>query len=516
MIKVEDVQAITNYCRVAGHSVRQAARLFRHTRNTITRVLKEGVEGLRAGQIRRRDPRVLLEKHQLCIDGVLLGREGGTVWGKQKHNGISITNLLRECHDYQGSVSQVRRYIQRRRGELGLLPRGEVTMDRVKEVNGLCEADWTAVKIYLAGVFTTVWLLVARLRYSGAHYVRAYRATDTECLLDGLQRAFEWFGGVAPVVQLDNMTVAVSKVCQGRTREESKAYKAFRAHHGFRSQYIMPGSPDENGTAEATMGPVARWLTPVPCVTRMADLNGYLENCCLRYLQHQIRDRSGLVGENFAVEKNLLIPLPSRRYDTGREESAKVNEQSRFMYRGVWYSVPVAYRRREVGAKGYAEEVAVRCEGREIARHPRGFQKGEMVLNPLHYLPVLRRKPHELDHAKAFHQWNLPLVFERFRKELEQRSDAGLRAYVDILSLLGSFTQRELTAALRRAVAAQSFSVEAVRFFLRLGEHASDVPMMETQDRFGLPQVTITCPDIKRYEELAVQEEESHGLAFIA
>ena len=165
MIKVEDVQAITDYCRVGGHSVRAAARMFRHTRNTISKVLKEGVEGFRAG-LKRREPRVLLQEHQLYIDDVLLGREGGTVCGKQKHNGLSITNLLREQHDYQGSVSQVRRYIQRRRGELGLL-RGDVTMDRVKEANGLCEADWTEVKIYLAGVFTTVWLLVARFRKPG-------------------------------------------------------------------------------------------------------------------------------------------------------------------------------------------------------------------------------------------------------------------------------------------------------------------------------------------------------------
>ena len=54
-----------------------------------------------------------------------------------------------------------------------------------------------------------------------------------------------------------------------------------------------------------------------------------------------------------------------------------------------------SYRSREVVAKGYAEEVAVRCDGREIARHARGFRKGELVLNPLHYLPVLRRKASE-------------------------------------------------------------------------------------------------------------------------
>jgi hypothetical protein len=505
MLKVDDVQAITDYCRVLGHSARKAATVFRRSRNTIATVLKEGVEGFRHTEVRRRAPRVLLKEQQTYIDDVLLGREGGAVWGKQKHNGLSITNLLREHRGYAGSVSQVRRYIQRRRGELGLLPRGEVTLDRVKEANGLCEADWTQVKIYLGGVLTTIWLLVVRLRYSGAQYVRGYRATDTECLLDGLQRAFEWFGGVPPVVQMDNMTVAVSKVLKGRSRLECKLYAAFRAHYGYRSQYTMVASPDENGTVEASMGPAARWLVPIPCVTRMADLNGYLAGCCERYMQHQIRDRSGLVGENFAVEKNLLIPLPARRYDTGKEQRVIANDQSRFRYRDVWYSVPLAYRGREVVAWGYAEELLVRGDGRQIARHARGFEKGQMVLDPLHYLPILRTKPHELNHARAFRTWTLPLIYERFRHELELRHNGdGLREYVQVLSLLSQFSHREVTAALRRSAANQTFSAEAVRFHLRLGERRHDAPALELRDCWGLPRVEIVRPDLCRYEALAM------------
>jgi transposase len=504
MLKVEDVQGIMDYCRRLGRSARAAARVFRRSRNTIARVLRDGAAGIGPGEVRRRRPKVLLAEHQRYVDDVLLGREGGLVWGKQRHNGISIANLLRTHKGYRGSVSQVRRYLQRRRGELGLLPRGEVTLDRLKEPSGLCEADWTEVQIILNGVLTKVWLLVVRLRFSGAHFVRAYRATDMACFMDGLQRAFEWFGGVPPVVQLDNMTVAVSKVLKGRFRQETRAYAAFRAHHGFRGQYTMVACPDENGTIEATMGPVARWLVPVPAVTRLADLNLYLTSCCEGYLRHQIRDRSGLVGENFAIEKHLLMPLPARRYDVGQEVRAQANGMSRFMYRDVWYSVPVAYRNREVVAKGYAEEVAVRCDGREIARHARGFRKGELVLNPLHYLPVLRRKPHVLDHAAAFRGWTLPLVYERFRQELERRSEQGLRQYVEVVCLLGQFPQQAVTVALRRAAACQSFSVEAVRFYLRLGERARDTPALEVSDRWGLPPTAVPRPDLNRYEALAV------------
>ncbi len=102
MLKMDDVQAVTDYCRALGHSARKAARVFQRSRNTIARVLKEGMEGIRPGEIRRRAPKVFLEKHRLYTDEVLLGREGGPVYGKQKHDGLSITNLLREHRGYTG------------------------------------------------------------------------------------------------------------------------------------------------------------------------------------------------------------------------------------------------------------------------------------------------------------------------------------------------------------------------------------------------------------------------------
>lgn len=504
MLKVEDVQGISDYCRVLGHSAREAARVFQRSRNTVAKVLREGVEGFRHGEGHRRRPRVLLARHRRYVDDVLTGREGGLQWGKQKHNAITITNHLRGQMDYVGSVSQVRRYIQRRRAELGVWC-GDVALDRVKEPTGLCESDWTQVKVYLNSVLTSVWLFVMRFRFSGALYVRGYRAMDIESLLDGLQRGFESFGAVATTVQMDNQKAAVAKLLKGRARIETRLFAAFRAHHGFRAQFTMRSSPDENGAVEATMGPAARWLVPIPSFARMSDLNGYLSGCCEAYLRHQIRDRSGRVGENFAVERNLLIPLPNRRYDTGKEQRVHVNDQGRFRYRDVWYSVPLAYRRREVVAWGYAQEVLVRADGRLIARHERAFDKGGMVLDPLHFLPILRRKPHTLDHARAFRGWPLPLVYERFRQELERRHNGeGLRHYVEVLGLLQDFEQPAVTAAMRRAAAAHTFSGEAVRFYLRLRERSQEAPALGSGERWGLGGTKLNTGSLSRYESLAI------------
>jgi hypothetical protein len=128
-----------------------------------------------------------------------------------------------------------------------------------------------------------------------------------------------------------------------------------------------------------------------------------------------------------------------------------------------------------------------------------------MVLDPLHYLPILRTKPHELDHARTFRNWALPLIYERFRHELERRHNGdGLRQYVEVLGLLQDFPQAELTAALRRAAACQSFSAETVRFYLRLKERSEQAPALPPCSRWGMAGVELGRADLSRYESLAV------------
>jgi hypothetical protein len=87
---------------------------------------------------------------------------------------------------------------------------------------------------------------------------------------------------------------------------------------------------------------------------------------------------------------------------------------------------------------------------------------------------------------------------------MEQRSAHGLREYVEVLGLLRQFSQQEVTAALRRSAANRTFSAEAVRFHLRLGERRQDAPALAMTDRWGLPRVEIARPDLARYEALAI------------
>ena len=66
------------------------------------------------------------------------------------------------------------------------------------------------------------------------------------------------------------------------------------------------------------------------------------------------------------------------------------------------YSVPRPFAHRMVTVKGYVDCVVLVAEGRVVATHARSYQKQTLVLDPVHYLATLGRKPGALDHAPVF------------------------------------------------------------------------------------------------------------------
>ena len=59
--------------------------------------------------------------------------------------------------------------------------------------------------------------------------------------------------------------------------------------------------------------------------------------------------------------------------------------------------MPVAYGHRDVLVKGYVDQVLISCGSDVIARPPRSYERDDFVYDPIHYLPLLERKPGPLD-----------------------------------------------------------------------------------------------------------------------
>ena len=144
---------------------------------------------------------------------------------KQRHTARRIYRRLVEEHQFSGSESSVRKYVQKLRGE-----GGEVFIPLEADAGKMGQVDWGTAEVQIAGVKTTVHLFVLRLRHSGVAFARAYHNEPIECFLDGHREAFEWLGGIPRTLVYDNLKTAVNRVLTGPDREESKQMSALRAH----------------------------------------------------------------------------------------------------------------------------------------------------------------------------------------------------------------------------------------------------------------------------------------------
>ena len=177
-----------------------------------------------------------------------------------------------------------------------------------------------------------------------------------------------------------------------------------------------------------------------------------------------LRGHRESIGERFVRDREALKrPLPAP-FDACDKPGTRVNSLSLVRYRTNDYSVPVAYGHQEVWIRGYVHEVVIGCGAGIIARHPRSYDREDMVFDPIHYLPLLEHKIGALDQAAPLAGWELPDAFPTLRRLLEARmGKAGKREYVQVLRLLETFDLEVLHGAVKDALRLGAIGYDAVK-----------------------------------------------------
>ena len=87
-----------------------------------------------------------------------------------------------------------------------------------------------------------------------------------------------------------------------------------------------------------------------------------------------------------------MSDLPAAPFDACDQATGRVSSQALVRYKTNDYSVPVAYGHRDVWIRGYVDMVVIGCGGEVIARHPRCYDREDMVFDAVHYLPLIEQK----------------------------------------------------------------------------------------------------------------------------
>jgi hypothetical protein len=195
--------------------------------------------------------------------------------------------------------------------------------------------------------------------------------------------------------------------------------------------------------------------------------NVWLEEQCRKRQRDRLRGESETIGERLQRDLAAMRMLPASPFDACDQAECKVTAQSLVRYKTNDYSVPVAYGHQDVWVRGYVDEVVIGCRGEIIARHPRSWEREDVIFDPVHYLPLIEQKINSLDQAAPLQGWDLPEEFATLRRLMEGRmAKHGRREYVQVLRLLESFDLADLHAAVKQALQLGAIGFDAVKHLI--------------------------------------------------
>jgi hypothetical protein len=380
------------------------------------------------------------------------------------------------------------------------------------------EADFGHIHVDFPDGRRPVPFLVAAWAYSNAPFVLALPFERTEAVLEGMVAAFEFFGGVPQEVWWDNPRTVATLILKGRERQVHPRYAALASHHLFEPKFCMPARGNEKPDAEGVVKAVQqRFATPVPRVADLDELNGLLRGWCLAERDRVVRSLAGpfTLKDRLAEDLASASPLPRDRFEACVIHPAvAVDKYQSVAFDGNRYSVPRPFAFGVVTVKGFVDRVAIVSGGRMVATHARSPEKSRMILDPLHFLAALGRKPGSLDHAPVFRDWSLPACFADFRGRLERQHgpSAGARQYARVLQLLAEHPLARLSTAIETCVRERLDTADAVirRTKALASIEAATRPDPPTpSESFTTTRVDVPLPDLSRFDRLLGGVEDS-------
>ena len=395
---------------------------------------------------------------------------------KQRYTSRTIYERIKG-QGYQGSESNLRRYVgQLRRTQKR--PAVYVPLSYEPGVDG--QVDWhpegTRAQVEMAGERVVVQLFVLRLCYSRQPFVMAFPTQRQEAFFAGHVAAFRYLGGVPQRLSYDNLKTAVKRILTGRNREEQDAFVAFRSHYLFASRYCTPGQGHEKGGVENGVGYVQRnFLTAVPQVASFAELNEQLLASCRTEADRTVDRATQSIGAMWQQEQASFYPLPAHDYVCCRSCEVTLNGYSQVAFESNRYSVPTDLARTQLVLRAYPFTIEILDGTQVIAHHERCYGHKQDILDPLHYLPLLERRPGAFEHAKPLRHWrqSWPPRYEALLRCLrQQRAAAGepesraVREFIRILQLHRQHPAQLIEEAIAAAMDQQLCHEAGVRYCL--------------------------------------------------
>ena len=293
--------------------------------------------------------------------------------------------LLREARERGLAIaySTLARVVKPWREELAARARATVRFETPPGQQ--MQADFGELRVHIAGAAVLVHFCVLTLGYSRRTFVRAFMAERQEHWLAAMEAALRHFGGVPHQLLVDNAKALVTFHPRSGEVQFSAAFLAFCQLHGIAPRACRPFRARSKGKVESGVKYVKRNALAGMSFTSFEALEAYLEHWSREVADVRVH---GTTHERpidrFPVEAAALLPLKTVA-PVRIPLSRKVASDCLVDVDTNRYSVPHAYVGRRVEVTVGDGEVAIRCDGIEIARHAQARGRHAVVERREHY-----------------------------------------------------------------------------------------------------------------------------------
>lgn len=347
------------------------------------------------------------------------------------------------------------------------------SMRQVHRAGEKCFIDYTGPTVAYGDEGQRAQIFVAVLGASSYTFACATARQTLADWVEGLVRAFEFFGGVSELTVPDNARALIADPDRYEP-QASRTLLDLAAHYDTAILPARPYKPQDKAKVEVGVQVVERWILARLRHRQFATLAEV--DAAIAELLPDLNARSfkklpgSRLSQYESLDRPALKPLPVSRYELAVYRRATVNIDYHIVLEGHYYSVPQALVRAEVEIRTTARSVEVLHRGARVAAHLRSYKRGGYTTVAEH-LPAAHRAHLEWSPGRLI-RWGQtigPACAALIERLLESRKhpEQGYRACLGILRLARAHGAARLQAACTRALALGNPSYGCVASILK-------------------------------------------------
>jgi transposase len=332
------------------------------------------------------------------------------------------------------------------------------------------------------GEVVPVELFVGALGASSYVYAEACASQDLASWITAHVRMVEFWGGAPAIFVPDNLRSGVTQACRYEP-VINRTYLAFAQHYGAAVVPARAGRPRDKAVVEANVLVAQRWILATLRHRQfftLAELNTAIWEL-LAPLNARPMRRLGVSRRALfeQLDRPLLRPLPTTRYEFAEWRDAGVNIDYHVAVEHNFYSVPYQLVHQRVEVRLTATIVELFLKGRRLASHRRRGGRGAYATDPAH-MPHAHRAHAEWTPSRliAWAETTGPATAQLVAAMLAAKPhpEQGYRACLGLMRLGKTYSPARLDAAAARATQLGAPSYRTVQNILASGADRLPLP----------------------------------------